>query len=104
MTRWLLNKSMDFVLHRPKLASACVNLLKPFPAINQKLISFASDEGLITHDHGPVPKKPKKGGKKPSSIEPFSGPVRTETSPLKAAIKLKGKNENEKSPLEKWFY
>lgn len=105
MTRWLLNKTMDFVLHRPKLASACVKALKPLPILHKKLISFADDESLITHDHGPVPKTPKKTKNRPKPVALLSDLEDTSTNHYQqATIKLKGKNHEEKSPLEQWFY
>lgn len=111
MTRWLLNKAMGFVLYRPKLASKCVQILSRVPLINEKLISFASKEGLITHDHGPVPRQAKEVHKKFK----FDGLLQSveddhliadagDDHYMPKAVKPGGKNHEDKSPLEKWFY
>jgi hypothetical protein len=110
MLRWILNKSMDFVLHQPRLASACVKALTYFPWVNKKLISFASNEGLINHEHAPVPRLGKSEARNvlatdlhdrtsdDGSIDP---PALVGSDTWLA--RPKGKNHQQKSPLERWF-
>jgi len=102
---------MSFVLYRPKLALKFVNILTRFPVINDKLISFASNEGLITHDHAPVPRQAKKANKKAKGNKLAQNIENNHLIPgtdheqyMPKAAKPKGKNHEEKSPLEKWFY
>lgn len=110
MIRWMLSKVMSFVLYKPGLASKLVKLLTYFPHINKKLISFASDEGLITSSHAPVPRKGQETNKEVvntlvSRIDDdlLADSPRFGLNPYQAS-KHKGKNHEEKSPLEKWFY
>jgi hypothetical protein len=111
MIRWLLNKAMTFVLYRPRLAAGCVKILKYFPIVNNKLISYADKEGLITPSHGPAPRKSEKGlaEVKGDNLPQASG----SEEPLYAdkcgfgmsrTVGSRGKNHDLKSPLEKWFY
>ena len=110
MIRRLLDKAITFVLYRPKLASTCVRILAHFPMINDKLISFASNEGLITHDHAPVPKQDSRANKNVNGnilLHEIEDDRLTHDADHEQytphAAKPKGKNDEEKSPLEKWF-
>lgn len=111
MIRWSLNKAMSFVLYRPKLASSCVKILASFPLVNDKLISFANNEGLITHDHGPVPKEKKSKSNQNNVDKLLRGfddrrlpPLANQQQFNTIEAKPSGKNHAHKSPLEKWFY
>lgn len=102
---------MDFVLNRPKLASTCIKFLSLLPIIHEKLISYASNEGLITYDHGPVPKEKKNKNKKTNldkQAQDFEGkyltPQMRQEKITSQDAQPKGKNHAHKSPLEKWFY
>jgi len=111
MIRWVLRKPMEFVLYRPVLASHLVKVLTFFPFIHKRLIAFASNEGLITHSHAPVPRKPGKAtenrvlGNLAQQLEigaPVDFPSQDQTLP--GPVRPKGKNHELKSPLEKWFH
>jgi hypothetical protein len=107
MIRWSLNEAIGFVLYRPRLASTCAKILTLFPSINEKLLSFASNEDITTNDNGPVPKEAKgvyrevktntllRGFEEDHLIE---GTGHEHYKPR--AAKPKGKNHEQKSPLE----
>ena len=110
MIRWMLSKAMSFVLYKPELASKFVKLLTYFPHINKKLISFATNAGLITSSHAPVPRKGQETYKEAVNtlVSRFDDDLLVDSPSFRLnshqASNPKGKNHEEKSPLEKWFY